>query len=34
MNKKAIRVLEYEKIINLLYEQAGSKMTKDVINKL
>ncbi|NLY81725.1 MAG: endonuclease MutS2 [Clostridiales bacterium] len=34
MNKKAIKVLEYEKIINLLYEQAGSAMTKEVISKL
>ncbi|MBK5253452.1 MAG: endonuclease MutS2 [Peptostreptococcaceae bacterium] len=34
MNKKAIKVLEYEKITNLLYEQAGSTMTQEVIKKL
>ncbi|MEG0663105.1 MAG: endonuclease MutS2, partial [Anaerovoracaceae bacterium] len=34
MNDKAIRVLEYSKIINTLKEQAGSEMTRKVISEL
>lgn len=34
MNEKAFRVLEYNKIIDLLGEQASSRMTKEIIGKL
>ena len=34
MNEKAIKVLEYNKIIELLRNQAGSEMTKKVISEL
>ncbi|MCI2062259.1 MAG: endonuclease MutS2 [Eubacteriaceae bacterium] len=34
MNAKAIRVLEYDKIINMLSDQAGSEMTKKIISEL
>ncbi len=34
MNEKALNVLEYEKIIALLKEQAGSDMTRKVISEL
>ncbi|MCR5481817.1 MAG: endonuclease MutS2 [Clostridia bacterium] len=34
MNRKAQKVLEYYKIINILKEQAASAMTKEVIEKL
>lgn len=34
MNEKALNVLEYEKIIALLKEQAGSEMTRKVISEL
>ena len=34
MNEKALKVLEYDKIIGLLKAQAGSGMTRDVISEL
>lgn len=34
MNEKAIKVLEYNKIIELLKEQAGSEMTRKIISEL
>lgn len=34
MKKKAIKVLEYSKIINRLMEKAGSEMTKNIISEL
>ncbi|HKK96075.1 MAG TPA: endonuclease MutS2 [Anaerovoracaceae bacterium] len=34
MNRKALKVLEYEKIIDMLNDQVGSKMTMEVVNKL
>lgn len=34
MNKKALDVLEYQKIINLLKEEAGSEMTRENISEL
>ena len=34
MNQKAIRVLEYEKIIDLLQEEACSRLTRDSISRL
>jgi DNA mismatch repair protein MutS2 len=34
MNKKALKVLEYEKIIDMLNEQVGSEMTKEVVNSI
>jgi len=34
MNEKAIRILEYNKIIELLEQQAGSEMTRKVISEL
>ena len=34
MNKKALKVLEYEKIIDILNNQVGSAMTKEVVSKL
>lgn len=34
MNKKVIKILEYDKIIYLLKNQAGSEMTKKVISEL
>lgn len=34
MNKKALRVLEYDKILELLKAEAGSEMTRELISKL
>ncbi len=34
MNEKALKVLEYDKIIGLLKAQAGSGMTRDAISEL
>ena len=34
MNEKAINVLEYNKIVELLKEQAGSEMTRKIISEL
>ena len=34
MNKKALDVLEYQKIIELLKEEAGSEMSKKIISEL
>src|SRR6056297_3794217 len=34
MNRKALKVLEYEKIIDMLNDQVGSKMTMEVVAKL
>lgn len=34
MKEKTLHVLEYNKIIEMLREQAGSEMTKKVISEL
>ena len=34
MNKKGLKVLEYNKIIELLSSQAGSEMAKEKLNGL
>ena len=34
MNKKALDVLEYKKIIELLKEEAGSEMSRKIISEL
>ena len=33
MNKKTIQVLEYDKIIDMLRQQAGCEMAKEIISR-
>ena len=34
MEKKTLKILEYNKIIDMLREQAGSDLTKGIISEL